>query len=303
MNHMKILKFQLILFNIFFSCHALAEQKIDWFSFGSQLHNVRSCQFPQTSKEFGEAYFKIKKTDSIYQSAFIKGYNNFKSIKQNCSPDKISEIRNQISIAYNILEIEDFKYFVPNNTNIIPNKPSFTELSIINYEGYYNYDIACKNPVFRNDSPHLCDKDFTIKSNFIYDGLRISGKFEAEDVNADTFSGNYKFEDFSKNNATYKAVGIWSDKHGEGRLELVSEDDWKTFNGKWYFNDNGKQIIKGYWSASYKYSDDLNASPFMNCVFIKFIISIKHSNFCRHPKSKFLLSPSPVPIQMISKAS
>ena len=74
------------------------------------------------------------------------------------------------------------------------------------------------------------------------------GYYEIENPDSSKSLGIYRFP-----NTSYlgdRLTGRWEDEFGQGKVELASSDNWRSFKGRWFVRENnGNYIEKGSWDG------------------------------------------------------
>ena len=136
------------------------------------------------------------------------------------------------------------------------------ELIRATYDGYYDYAIVCQDKKWKERNTKLCGEKYSMVSAFEFNGNSLTGTFTAEDSSGSHYTGEYDFSKFSFTDKKSKADAIWRDKWGYGKVNLKTTDDWKTFDGEWFYFFKGEQSIRGNWRGKLATSSS-QVSPIM----------------------------------------
>ena len=111
------------------------------------------------------------------------------------------------------------------------------------YSGSYDYSNGCDQ-----SEGFLCGQRFSSRSFLGRSAGRLMGYYEIENPDSSISYGTYMFPNTTtpKNRLT----GKWEDEFGQGKVELVSSDNWLTFEGRWFVRENnGSYAEKGSWGG------------------------------------------------------
>ena len=119
------------------------------------------------------------------------------------------------------------------------------------YSGLYDYSRACGQ-----SEGLLCGKRFSSRSFVGRSGGSLVGYYEIENPDTSTSHGIYNFPNTSA--PDNRLTGTWEDEFGQGKVELVSSDNWRSFEGRWFVReDNGSYTEKGSWGGRLEKKESL----------------------------------------------
>lgn len=111
------------------------------------------------------------------------------------------------------------------------------------YSGSYDYSHGCDR-----SEGFQCERRFSSRSFLGRSGGSLVGYYEIENPDSSISHGIYMFPNTTapKN----RLAGKWEDEFGQGKIELVSSDNWMSFEGRWFVRENnGSYTEKGSWSG------------------------------------------------------
>ena len=119
------------------------------------------------------------------------------------------------------------------------------------YSGLYDYSRGCDQ-----SEGFLCGKRFSSRSFVGRSGESLAGYYEIENPDSSISYGIYDFPNTSAPNN--RLTGTWEDEFGQGKVELVSSDNWLSFEGRWFVRENnGSYTEKGSWGGRLEKKESL----------------------------------------------
>lgn len=114
---------------------------------------------------------------------------------------------------------------------------------IAEYSGFYDYSHGCDR-----SEGFLCGQRFGNRSFVGRSRGSLLGYYEIENPDSSISHGIYHFRATTAPNN--RLIGTWEDEFGQGKVELVTSDNWRSFEGRWFVRDNnGTYTEKGSWSG------------------------------------------------------
>ena len=119
------------------------------------------------------------------------------------------------------------------------------------YSGSYDYSHGCDQ-----SEGILCGQRFASRSFVGRSGGSLLGYYEIENPDTSTSYGIYNFPITPAPNN--RLTGTWEDEFGQGKVELVSSDNWRSFEGRWFIRENnGIYTEKGSWGGRLEKKESL----------------------------------------------
>ena len=111
------------------------------------------------------------------------------------------------------------------------------------YSGSYDYSNDCNQ-----SDGFLCGQSFLSRSFVGRSGGSLVGYYEIENPDSSKSLGIYRFPNTSAPGD--RLTGKWEDEFGQGKVELSSSDNWRSFEGRWFVRENnGNYTEKGSWDG------------------------------------------------------
>ncbi len=111
------------------------------------------------------------------------------------------------------------------------------------YSGFYDYSNDCNQT-----DGFLCGQSFSNRSFLGRFGESLTGYYEIENPDSSKSLGIYSFPNTSA--LDDRLTGKWEDEFGQGKVELISSDNWRSFEGRWFVRENnGNYTEKGSWDG------------------------------------------------------